>query len=313
MSKATILLVLSFLGYLFCYAPFCHYSNASHLANPLNLLPISSLSCMLIMFIICGFSGWWRQVIFRENGKIHPAVWSSLFSAPILLGTPMSYALPGVSMLTMGVTMKAGSLGTAPVADYWNLEKIKRSSWVALALCVGALAVATVGEAITKKAAFGISVFGLGIIVAYVLGYLGRLRKMKGQKGSFNFWVVEHVLQPTIAFGVVCVAALFIPAVKDGFALWHRWDLWLIGAFSQGMGLFGGWLLLHKRESSFSMPLSRAGAILGNLIASLWGGKIIDVWGWGSVGLVTTAIVVLTLGEFEVFKLLLVRFRRPAL
>ena len=299
--KASLLLVFSFVGYLLCYGPFAHLSN--HASTPpdlsaLAILPISSLSCMLTMLVLTALFGWWPhlRITIQENGqtKAHPAVWSSLFSVPILLGTPISYALKNVSMLVMGILMKAGSLATAPIADHWNKEKISKFSWASLFLCLGAILVSCFGNGV-----WTLSIPAIIIIVMYNGGYLGRLRQMVGQKGSMDFFVAEHMLQPVAAFLVVCVAALFSKDIRAGFTLWKHMDLWLIGIFSQGVGLFGGWMLLHKRESSFSMPLNRIAAIMANVGANLYVGNYIKPSSWVAVGLVCVAIVVLAIGSYE--------------
>lgn len=292
-SLASVLLVLAFIGYVLCYGPFTHFSNSTGLKSPLSILPVSSAACMITMFAVTGLFGWWRYLrVTTKEGKTHPAVWSSLFSIPILLGTPMSYAIPNVSTLTMGLTMKSGSLATAPVADYWNKEPIKRSSWLALGLCGLALLFSCFGISF-----WYIGIFGGALCISYILGYLGRLRKMAGQKGSMDFFVVEHMLQPIFAFLVVCVAAFFVPDIRAGFHLFDRIDLWLIGIFSQGVGLFGGWMLLYKRESSFSMPLNRIGAVIANIGANLFVGYHIHWTHWVGVVLVGLAVIVLAYGD----------------
>lgn len=313
---AVILLVLSFFGYLFCYIPFCHLSNTTGLP-PLSILPISSLSCLLTMLVVTGLCGWWRHLrfwtahervdnLYCPSGcfdckakvttwQFHPAVWSAIFSVPILLGVPVSYALPGAStMFLMGVLMKSGSLSTAPVADAWNGEEIRRSSWIAMVLCVAAILTACFGGG-----KWQLSGAGLAILLLYVGGYLGRLRKMRGQKGSMQFFVTEHMLQPLAAFVVVCIAALFSQDIRAGFGLYRRWDLWGVGIFSQGVGLFGGWMLLYKRESSFSMPLNRAGAVIANLVANLAAHKVPAGSQLGAGALVLAAIAALAIGDKE--------------
>jgi len=304
LNRAAILLVLSFIGYLLCYIPFCHLSNSAKLSSPLAILPISSLSCLLTMLLVTGACKWWKHlqlwtINVSDDGKLsyktHPAVWSSFFSVPILLGVPMSYALPGVSMFQMGVMMKSGSLATAPVADYWNGEHIKRSSWIAMGLCIVAIFAACFG----KTMALAMTLPALTLFLAYIGGYLGRLRKMCGQKGSMKFFVTEHMLQPLVAFLVVCFGALISQSIRDGFSLWYRLDLWGIGIFSQGIGLFGGWMLLYKRESSFSMPLNRAGAVIANFIDSVGTHHVPDTAQLVGGGLVLTAIGALANGDKE--------------
>lgn len=306
LNRAAILLVLSFFGYLLCYIPFCALSNSAKLPSPLSILPISSLGCLMTMLVVTWLCKWWKYLHWKTSeGKAHPAVWSSFFSIPILLGVPMSYALPGVSMFLMGVLMKSGSLAPAPIADYWNGEPIKRSSWIALGLCVAAILTAlgpAILTALGLRNDLGAKTWSLTLpafllFLVYVGGYLGRLRKMRGQKGSMEFFVSEHMLQPIVAFLVVCLGALFSQSIRDGFGLWYRLDLWGIGLFSQGIGLFGGWMLLYKRESSFSMPLNRAGAVIANLLANLKLHQMPEPSQLVGGGLVLTAIAALATGD----------------
>ena len=67
---------------------------------------------------------------------------------------------------------------------------------------------------------------------------------------------------------------------------WGFTDIWsspllgaaiAIGVMSQGTGIFGGLILLDKRENTFCVPVNRASSVLAGLGASLalwlWAGE----------------------------------------
>ena len=43
----------------------------------------------------------------------------------------------------------------------------------------------------------------------------------------------------------------------------------MIGVLSQGTGIFGGLILLDRRENTFCVPVNRASSILAGVLASL--------------------------------------------
>lgn len=286
-------------GNLLCYAPFCYLSAHTGLP-PLAVLPVSTVSCLLGILVALSVMGWWGQVRFTKTtgtqeavcalaragllgwremlwiaaSPVNPAIWSGLVTSVILLAVPASYALPRVAVLSTGLAMKASTLAVAPLADLWNKEHIKPRSLAALGLClVGVLLAAS-----TFRAAM--PALGWGLLAAYVLAYLARFRIMSPHKGSISFFATEHLATSCAALLVVLVATPFSQDLRLGWSLWRQQDLWLIGALSNGVGLFGGWVLLARRESSWSVPLNRSAAVVGALLAGLAAGNTLT---WGQV------------------------------
>ena len=73
-----------------------------------------------------------------------------------------------------------------------------------------------------------------------------------------------------------------------------------VGLFSQGTGIFGGLILLDKRENTFCVPVNRASSILAGLVASfasagIFGAALPSTFELLGAGLVVCAIAVLSL------------------
>jgi hypothetical protein len=92
--------------------------------------------------------------------------------------------------------------------------------------------------------------------------------------------------------------------IRKGFTdIWstgHGATVVLVGILSQGTGIFGGLILLDRRENSFCVPVNRASSVLAGLCASLALALFLGHRMPGSAellgaGLVVAAIVALSL------------------
>ena len=74
----------------------------------------------------------------------------------------------------------------------------------------------------------------------------------------------------------------------------------LVGLLSQGTGIFGGLILLDKRENTYCVPVNRSSSILAGVVASFslaaWLGMAApSAYELAGAGLVVAAILVLTI------------------
>jgi hypothetical protein len=282
-------LVLALVGYAGCYVPFCWFPSKIPLP-PLALLPVSTVAGLLAMLLLTTVMGWWGQV------RGAAASWSGAFTSLIFLSTPLAYAIPGVPPVTSSTIMKGATTALGPVMDLWNGEKIRWESWVAVLMCAIALAAGVKTSSLQLTATAGV------IYVVYVLAYAARLRLMRNHRGSRGFFVTEHLVTNGTGLLLVLLASLFSKDVRLGWSLaaWADWRLWTLGLASQGVGLFGGWILLYRRECSFTLPLNRSGAMFASTVVALVTGAGVSLASGVGVGLVLGAVFLLYMNERSV-------------
>ncbi|MCU0654521.1 MAG: hypothetical protein MUF64_04280 [Polyangiaceae bacterium] len=284
------------LGYLGGYAP---YSALTKLLSKgsvasfgpavpgLSLLPLSSVASVVCAVGLLLATGWWRQatrhtvggVTFHGPGRY--TLLSGLCSSAIILTTTLAYTFEGISIVFMMLLLRGGVLLIAPAVDLVSGRKVRWFSWVALGLSLGALLLA-----LDPRAGFKLSPAAIVDVVIYLLAYFVRLRLMsKLAKGSdednLRYFAEEQMVSSPAALAALGVLALGSGPVamelRRGFtevpfgpaAL----AVVLVGVLSQSNGVFGGLVLLDKRENSFAVPVNRASSILAGLLATLvlWG------------------------------------------
>lgn len=295
-------------GYFACYVPYSaltkalsggilpgmedglHHGLAPALDGRITgfmLLPISTLASLLGMFAFITWKRWWgfagrRQLLGRALP--FPGVWtllSGLATAGIIATTTLSYAFEGVSIIFMMLLMRGGVLVLAPIVDAFSGRRVKVSSWVALALSLGALLVAFFGKGDSSTAMTVVAVVDVIVYLAayfFRLRFMSRLAKSDDPNATKRFFVEEQMTAtPAIVLFLALFALIgdgaFAEQLRIGFTgLWDTHELWwivLVGLLSQGTGIFGALILLDQRENSFCVPVNRASSILAGLAASL--------------------------------------------
>jgi hypothetical protein len=92
-----------------------------------------------------------------------------------------------------------------------------------------------------------------------------------------RFFVEEQMTAtPAVVFILAVIALInhgeMMGDIRRGFTTFFLGDrvfeAIVIGLFSQGTGVFGGLILLDKRENSFCVPVNRASSILAGICAS---------------------------------------------
>lgn len=283
-------------GYLAGYAPYSALTKllsrgtipALGPAIPgLSLLPLSSIASVICAVLLLVVTGWWRKttrhtvagVTFHGPGRY--TLLSGLCSSAIILTTTLAYTFEGISIVFMMLLLRGGVLLIAPAVDLVSRRKVRWFSWVALGLSLAALLLA-----LDPNSGFKLSLVATVDIGIYLLAYFIRLRLMsKLAKGSdednLRYFAEEQMISSPAALLALALMALGSGPVCDelrrGFTEVPFGPaaaaVVLVGVLSQSNGVFGGLVLLDKRENSFAVPVNRASSILAGLLATLvlWG------------------------------------------
>lgn len=291
-------------GYFACYAPYAALTKAvtkgllPKQVAPMSgfeILPVSVAASLVGMFLFMTLKGWWKYATQWKLGGLslpRPTFYttiSGIFTATVVITTTLAYTFTGVSIVFIMLLMRGGVLIIAPITDAVARRKVKTPSWIGLGLSLAALLVAEHGGD------YRMTVVTVINVAAYLLAYFVRLRLMsrlaKGEDESANtrYFVEEQMVGTPFLLLVLAILALFAPAqlgahpgdwarftagLRDGFTVFFGRGLPIvaavvtIGILSQGTGIFGGLILLDKRENTFCVPVNRASSILAGVVAS---------------------------------------------
>lgn len=313
------------LGYFLCYVPYSALTKAmsgGHLPgmtqgiNGLELLPVSVLASAVGMFTFITARGWWRYAAQTElfgRRLPRPTRWtflSGLATAAVVATTTLAYTFEGVSIVFMMLFLRGGMLIIAPIVDLAGGRAVRAHSWAALGLSIAALLV-TVGWSttwvMTAAAAVDIVIYLLAYFVR--LRFMSRLAKSDDENANLRYFVEEQmVATPAMLLFLVALAVIgqgeTMLAVRSGFTTFLGSGFVLptvaIGLFSQGTGIFGGLILLDKRENTFCVPVNRSSSILAGVVATWALSVLVGTPSPGGAellgaGLIVAAIVILTL------------------
>ncbi len=311
------------LGYFACYVPYSALTKGVSdgligglpRVPGLALLPLASIASMLGMLAFISAVGWWKHAGRARIGRLEfawPNWWtfaSGMATATVIATTTLAYTFRGVSIVLIMLLLRGGVLILAPIVDLLARRRVRWFSWVALGLSLASLLVtfvARAGFAITAWAALDVALY----IAAYFvrLRFMSRLAKAEDVNASKRYFVEEQMVASPAVVLVLSLTALAGPAqvaapLRLGFAHLPAAAVavtLVIGLLSQGTGIFGGLVLLDKRENSFCVPVNRASSLLAGtcaafIVATLWRGKLP---GWDELvgaGLLVAAILVLSL------------------
>ena len=317
-------------GYFACYAPYSALTKYLTKYKGLSggeLLPLTAIASMLMMFLFISAMGWWKYAGHKKILGLNipvPGIWtalSGLGTAAVIPTTTLAYTFTGVSIVFMMLLMRGGVLIIAPVTDLLSGRKVKWYSWIALALSILSLLCAffmgEVSYEITAVAVLTVSIY----LAAYFirLRFMTRLAKSDDENARTRYFVEEQmVATPVLVLSLGVIACLgvgqdsgFARGVAQGFAgptgLAGSWTLGIVGVavvigiLSQGTGVFGGLILLDKRENTFCVPVNRISSLLAGVVASyaLWlvlGERRPPANELGGVALLVAAIAFLSVG-----------------
>lgn len=310
-------------GYFAAYAPYSALTKAlsSGMLGPrldgFVVLPIAVIASTIGMGVFLAATGWWRAATqVRVGGVTLPTptrltLVSGTCTAAILVTTTLAYTFEGVSIVFAMLLMRGGVLILAPVVDALSGRRVQARSWVALALTLAALLVA-----FAERGGFGLPPAAALDIALYLASYFVRLRLMSGAaksvRGADNrrFFVEEQLVASPLSLLALALWALTRAGGATGADLHHGFvGLWgssaalwllLIGTLSQLTGVFGGLILLDRRENTFCVPVNRASSVLAGVIGSLtmWAlgvGRAPSAHELTGAALIVAAIVVLSM------------------
>ncbi len=282
-------------GYFACYVPYSALAKALSSGllagmprgiSGFELLPLTTMASLLGMFVFISAMRWWRFAGRRKVFGIElpmPNVWtflSGVCTAAIIATTTLAYTFEGVSIVFMMLLMRGGVLVIAPIVDFVSRRHVRWFSWLALSLSMGALLVAFFGG---SKSSLAVTVTAAVDVVIYLSGYFVRLRfmsrlaKSEDPNATKRYFVEEQMTAtPVVVLFLATLAIIgkgeLMLDVRRGFTdVWHSsrlMEVLIVGVLSQGTGIFGGLILLDRRENSFCVPVNRASSILAGICAS---------------------------------------------
>lgn len=271
------------LGYFAAYVPYAALtkvlSSGAGAPRGLELLPSTLLGGVVTMVLFLIGTGLWRHAgTVAAGGRIPlpslPTALSGLATAGIIITTTLAYTFEKISIVFVMLLMRGGLLVLAPVMDVMGNRRPRWYSFTALALSLTALIVAAFFDgstAITLVCAIDVAAY-LGFYLLR-LTLMGRLAKSRDQSANLRYFVEEQLVStPAALLALVVGAVAGNDALRAGFTtFWDRPDAYLgliIGALSQGTGIFGGLVLLDPRDHSFCIPVNRASSVLAGLAAT---------------------------------------------
>jgi drug/metabolite transporter (DMT)-like permease len=272
------------------------------------------------MFAFITVMGWWRhatQFTWRGRSLPRPTRWtflSGVCTSAIIATTTLAYTFEGISIVFMMLLLRGGVLILAPVIDTLSGRRVRWFSLIGLLLSIAALLVAFLED---KDQGFGISQLAMIDVAVYLLSYfirlqfMSRLAKSDDADQRTRYFVEEQMVATTVLLLCFVVAALvdsgeFTHRLRAGFTSFLSRPASIvataivIGLCSQGTGIFGGLILLDKRENTYCVPVNRCSSILAGVAASylgmaLFSGKPPSSYELAGAGLIVAAILVLTL------------------
>ncbi len=275
------------LGYFATYVPYAAMTKAITTDPPLvdtgagavgglELLAPSVMATVLTSITFLIATGWWRYAGRRSFGSFsipfpdRLTFLSGLCSAGIIGTTTLAYTYKE-GIVVAQLFLRGGVLMLAPIVDVLTRRKVKWNSWLGLGLSLAGVALPFVVDP-----SFGISQ-GLALDVAiYLFCYFVRLQLMSRRAKSstpdanLRYFAEEQLVSsPALLVGLVIAWSLGHAEIGAGFTSFFDRPVWLvglaIGVMSQGTGIFGGLILLDKRENTFCVPVNRASSMLAGV------------------------------------------------
>jgi hypothetical protein len=238
------------------------------------------------MFVFITAMRWWRYATPWRLGSIslpRPTRWtllSGICTAGVIATTTLAYTFEGISIVFMMLLMRGGVLVLAPIVDRITGRAVRWYSVVGLVLSVNALLVAFLED---KGAGFALTFVALADVILYLgcyfvrLRFMSRLAKTDDFARRTGFFVEEQmVATPVLVLFLATLAAIdrgaFMHQLRIGFTDFLDSPLVLeaviIGLCSQATGVFGGLVLLDKRENTFAVPVNRCASVLAGVTAT---------------------------------------------
>jgi hypothetical protein len=273
-------------GYFAAYAPYAALTKAVSSgmiatggARPptgIELLPSTVMATVITAAAFLIATGWWRAAGRWRDIPAPSAITfaSGLCASGIIATTTLAYTFDGTSIVLVQLLLRGGVLVIAPIVDTITRRKVQWYSWLGFALSLAGLLVPFVA---TRS--FLISAWCALDVGVYVLCYFIRLQLMSRRAKSadpganLRYFVEEQLVSsPALLCALVIAALAGSHDLTAGFTTFFARPIWktalVIGVLSQGTGIFGGLILLDRRENTFCVPVNRASSILAGLVGS---------------------------------------------
>jgi hypothetical protein len=280
-------------GYFAAYVPYSALTKAVSSGSiggapvsGVELLPVSAMASLAGMFVFITAMRWWKHASsFELAGMRVPrptryTLLSGVCTAGVIATTTLAYTFEGVSIVFMMLLMRGGVLVLAPFIDLLAGRTVRWFSTVGLVLSINALLVTFLED---KEAGFSLTSLALIDVALYLGAYFVRLRfmtklaKTDDANVRTRYFVEEQMVATPVLVALLAIGALighgtFMTELRAGFTTFFDRPVVLeaivIGVCSQFTGIFGGLVLLDKRENSYSVPVNRCASVLAGVVAS---------------------------------------------
>ena len=259
-------------------------ANAKAGIDGLALLPFTGFVSMVGMFIFLTAMGWWKYAGRRNilgRSLPCPSKWtflSGLGSAVVIATTTLSYTF-GIAIVIMMLFMRGGMLAMAPVVDVVSGRKPKKPAIVATGFAIVAIAAGALWPVLVEGKSMGgdkdanylAAVICVGFyLFAYFIRmfFMSKRAKSDDPNATYQYFVEEQMTSTPMLVLILGVLALIgavtpenvgqanLKMITAGFGLLFTKESALvlilcvvIGVMSQGNGIFGGLILLDKRDN----------------------------------------------------------------
>lgn len=279
------------LGYFATYVPYAAMTKAITSSPPmvetgngpvggLELLPPSVMATVLTSITFLVATGWWRYAGRRTIAGVsipfpdRLTFLSGLCSAGIIGTTTLAYTYKE-GIVVAQLFLRGGVLMLAPIVDTITRRKVKWNSWLGLALSLaGVLLPFVVDPSFSISQGLAIDV-GVYLFCYFVrLQLMSRRAKSDAPDANLRYFAEEQLVSsPALLVALVVAWTLGHVEVGAGFTTFFDRPVWMlglvIGIMSQGTGIFGGLILLDKRENTFCVPVNRASSMLAGVVGTL--------------------------------------------
>jgi protein-tyrosine-phosphatase len=272
-------------GFLLFYTPYAALSKAVTAGVVpgvpkgllgLEILPAAILGTVLAWPVIITLVGWWRYAAMPSR----EIALSGLGLAMIIGSTTVAFTFQGISIVLALILMRGGLLIMAPLIDAVFGRRVRWFSWVALAICFGALAVSLAAAndySLPMLAALNLSVYLTGYALRTPL--MTKLAKVRDAEVTRRYFVQEVLVTAVLLPAIPALLAFFgsgstSAALLRGFtSFWSMHPAAIvpivaIGVFYASHNIFGTLIYLDNRENTFCVPLFCAASFLAGFFSS---------------------------------------------
>jgi hypothetical protein len=261
------------LYYGLAYVPFAYLSARYRVDGGAVAIAVLAMMCL-----IWTLRGYWAHV------RLTPAAIVSGICTAGIIGTTIAALRSGAdTVFAVLLLMRGGVLLLAPLADVLTGYRIAPQSVAASVMAATGVVLCNLhkhGQGATLKPAF------LAILLLYIACYAVKLPIFSRAKRS------PHPIRFLISEQTVAVALYTLYALGSGIKGFTA-PAAGIGACSQLTGIYGGAVLLGRREHTATVPLNRAASMIAGLIATVALGQEVQAGQIVGFALLCGAIAVL--------------------